>query len=851
MNKSPNRNLKQLSSVDLIENPHLFLFSTLGIQSLELEDGNVKQQQQENLVFADAGMADSHTVPMVSYRPDCDLQASLGSYLQRPVAINTFSWVEGSTTIPQLSFNPWGLYFNTTAIKNKINNYARLRAKLHLKFVINASPFYYGALRVCYNPIDSANRALTVSAGDQIMFSQMPGDFLYPADMTSMEMELPFLWPHAWLDVGVLNDFNTMGTIHYYLYSQLRSANGATGQNVTITCYAWATDVELAGLTSGLSLQADEYDDVGPISGPATAVANVAAKLVGAPVIGPLARATEIGARAVGGIASLFGYSNPPVINDVHAFVPKAFHTFSSVETSMPMDKLTIDPKNEITVDKTVTGASAEDPLVISDFCARSSYVISLLWTDAYAPGTQLLRIPVTPRNYASNAGVNQNYINSTPAAHAASMFSQWRGGMIYTLKFVKSRYHTGRVQISWDPSTVPLTNAETTTVTRIVDLQMETEVEFIIPFKAQDPWLKTSNTGSNWAITTGGTVTTDPDAFNGYIRVTVLNELTGPANSQQIDVLLFARTAPDFQLSVPAELPQWSYLTVQSLEVEELAKTADISIPPDTNAITVGETIRSLRTLLHRTTYYHREFLGNPFASSGVYYAKNLFYLVNYIPRFPTEFGFNPDGVNYAIGLTVANKSQFQFSPNHPINWLANCFAGYRGGIVHQYNTIANGHALPDELSVERDQTSHILDVAPRQAINRFTVGVTSAQQSDLARLAVTTTFGVGRAIQGHRGMAITNTNTQSALSVVTPQYSKWKFRPAYLFGRDAVPNEMEKESIKVSTIMRVGSAGGSDEGWPALSIFMSAGVDFDLIYFICVPRMYSFAMPTADNTF
>jgi hypothetical protein len=135
-----------------------------------------------------------------------------------------------------------------------------------------------------------------------------------------------------------------------------------------VTCYAWATDVELAGLTSGLVLQGDEYDKAGPISGPATAIASVASKLTDTPIIGSLARATEIGARAVGGIASLFGYSNPPVLNDVMPYQPKAFHSFAAVETGVPMDKLTLDPKNEITVDKSVTGAKPDDELVISHF---------------------------------------------------------------------------------------------------------------------------------------------------------------------------------------------------------------------------------------------------------------------------------------------------------------------------------------------------------------------------------------------------------------------------------------------------------------------------------------------------
>jgi len=116
-------------------------------------------------------------------------------------------------------------------------------------------------------------------------------------------MELPFLWPNSWVDVIDNDEFLNLGRIQYVLYSKLRSANGVANASVRISCYAWATDVEVAGLTSYLALQADEYSEPGPISGPATAVAQVAGMLRDVPVVGRLATAAETGANLVGGIA--------------------------------------------------------------------------------------------------------------------------------------------------------------------------------------------------------------------------------------------------------------------------------------------------------------------------------------------------------------------------------------------------------------------------------------------------------------------------------------------------------------------------------------------------------------------
>lgn len=824
--------------------------SKLHKQSEDLQDGKIAEVTHENLHFIDAGLASSTSTNMVSYKPDSDTGGHLGDFLQRPVAINSFSWVEGSTTKVQNTFLPWKLYFNTASIKNKLQNYARIRCKLRLKFVVNASPFYYGAIRVCYCPIAGSTSMDTYySSGDQIKFSQMPGDFLYPADMTSFEMELPFLWMGSWLDLGKSGNLDNMGNITYMLYSVLQSANGVPATNATITCYAWAEDVELAGLTSGLILQSDEYEDMGPISGPASAVAGLASRLTDVPVIGPMARATEIGARAVGGIASLFGYSNPPNISDAAPYFPKSFHGFSNVETSIPSDKLSVDPKNEITIDKTVTGAPSEDQLTVESLVSRKSFVSGSLWTEAYAPGTQLFVMAVTPRIFSSNAGTSQNFINQTPTCLTAAMFRQWRGTMIYTVKFVKSRYHTGRVQISWDPQGAPGANSETTTMTRIVDLQTETEVDFAIPFKAKTPWLSTASGANIWSNSTSGTITNNALIYNGQFKITVLNELTGPAVSQSLDILIFARGGKDMRFAVPTDLPDFSSLSVQS---ELLVDIASKDVEDMTPAVTVGENVLSLRQLLHRANYWHTQYLGNPLSAASTYNLTGLYFHVNYIPRFPLEPGYTSLGLNYATGLVVASRFQYQFSPNIPINWLGNCFAGYRGSLVHHFNPLNNGAPALDALKAERDYVSYLLDY-PRAAINRFSNSNSTASASSLARLPTTTSLGVKRQGYGQRGMAITNTNTQSALSIVTPQYSNWKFRPSYIAVRDTDPtNNSELDSIKISSVSRCGSSSTSvDNGWPAVEIYVAAGVDFDLLYFICCPTYFEFATPTADNTF
>jgi hypothetical protein len=108
-------------------------------------------------------------------------------------------------------------------------------------------------------------------------------------------MVLPFFYHKNWLDITSDADVDSFGEISFDLFAVLSTALSSASTSVTVRVFAWMTDVELMGPTSKLTLQGDEYGD-SPISGPATAIANVASYLVDVPVIGSLARATEIGA---------------------------------------------------------------------------------------------------------------------------------------------------------------------------------------------------------------------------------------------------------------------------------------------------------------------------------------------------------------------------------------------------------------------------------------------------------------------------------------------------------------------------------------------------------------------------
>jgi hypothetical protein len=139
--------------------------------------------------------------------------ASLANYLSRPVDIDTFTWLESDSIGIKRTISPWQLYMNNAAVKSRINNFAFIRGNLKVKILINASPFYYGAMRVCYQPLPNFTPSTIITDTALrylIPYSQQPGTWLKPQCNEGSEMVLPFFWPKNWLRLQKNQDDNAI-----------------------------------------------------------------------------------------------------------------------------------------------------------------------------------------------------------------------------------------------------------------------------------------------------------------------------------------------------------------------------------------------------------------------------------------------------------------------------------------------------------------------------------------------------------------------------------------------------------------------------------------------------------------
>jgi hypothetical protein len=264
-------------------------------------------------------------------------------------------------------------------------------------------------------------------------------------------MTLPFLYPKEWLDITASTNCSSMGQLLLRPMTSLNFANTGVGSPVTVQVFAWAEDVELSGPTVKLAMQSSN-DEYGAISGPSSAIAHMAGMLEEAPVIGPYATATRMIANTTKDVARMFGFTNVPVVDDVHSFTPQPFPQFASPEIGTAIEKLTLDPKNELTIDSRSVGLDTGDELLVKKFTERESYITQFNWAVSAAPDDLLFATNVTPYMERIVAGTGQTIVQMTPMSLVGRMFSYWRGDIKFRFKFNCSQYHKGRVRISWDP---------------------------------------------------------------------------------------------------------------------------------------------------------------------------------------------------------------------------------------------------------------------------------------------------------------------------------------------------------------------------------------------------------------
>lgn len=814
-------------------------FSQLVLQADENVARNTTTSQTAVFVDKDVGNVVKYdSLPSLTTN-DMQDSVDLQNYLSRPTLISTISWT--TSTLADTVLDPWTLLLDNTFVKYKLNNFAFLRGSLNIKIVVNAAPFYYGSAIAAYTPLFNYMPSIPAYTGNnKITWSQRPHVWIYPQSNTGGEIVVPFIWPLNYLHVSDSNAIADMGRLHIFKYLDLASANGASTNGCTIQVYAWLDNVELKIPTVGLALQGDEYSD-SPISRPASAVSNVASWFEGIPIIGTFATATRLGASAVSSIAALFGWSNPPIIENVKPFKSLPFHDLASASLSEPTSKITLDPKAELSVDPRIVGLDGKDELAISNIVTIESYLAQYTWNCSDAIGTLLFASQVIPTIQGVYDATTHYQINATPMSMVSNMFQNWRGDIIFRFVIVASQYHRGRLRITWDPynSITATTDYSNIAFTKIVDLGETTETEIRVPYAQAFPWLScnasytTEKYGSSY-------VAPDVGATNGTLTVRVLTNLSAPIDVAPVTIQVFVKGAENLEFANPRdvdrrlqhfEMQSDNYTEADQVEQRIQDKDSDPMQPsivhPERYLVNWGEAIPSLRILLRRSTLVDCKYIGSAITASWLERVTSL------MGRRPPSPGFDPNAYTEVDAtIDVGTDYPYNIVRHSPLSYISPMFVCSRGAIRWHFQTYSQGQ-ISRRFMVQRninELTANSVDLHATASGLVGNVGYESSSTHSATFADDTPTWS---------GAVLTDPTVQPSLTCEMSMMSPYKFsltNPEYsLIGTQFDGSLFDTYSL---TIDLEGTTTGYAKSF--LDRWVSAGTDFNLHCFLCAPVMY-----------
>jgi hypothetical protein len=833
--------------------------------------------QQQNITFDDAvaGHGDSrgnHIDPIRDHIMAQDV--GLGDFFSRPLKVHTAQWTPGNSL--DFTINPWTLFWENPRVINRVVNYRLLRCTMKIKVVINGNPFYYGRAICSYVPLPGVDDLTTLRGGvraDLVGASQKPHIYLDPTCSQGGELELPFFTPSNVLDITT-SEWQTMGYLQFASLNDLKHANGSTDP-ITLAVFAWAENVSMAipTQTEPTTLVAQSFfskmntsdERVGIISKPMSTVAKAAGLVKKLPPLAPFATATEIGAGAIATLASLFGFSKPSMdVND--GVIPVSKTSLAACDGPEVITKLTVDSKQEVSIDPRIGGIDVPDELPILHYATRETYLETFDWAmpgGASGPEDLLWNCVVDPglHRIYNNGSVNE--LHMTAAHFACLPFEFWKGTIRFRFQVVASQYHKGRIKIVYDPVMTPASGASeyNTAYTTIIDISEEKDFVVDCGWGQNTPWrrhFRATEAEANMFATTPLTYDSRTDTEgNGTIAVYIVNDLTSPDSvvDNDIQINVFVSALDDFEVAAPTAI-DLRYLRVfhpeaddQDLDPQSTFESAPYGAqikgdmgeesPTDgtLNKIYFGEVICSFRQLLKR---YNLHEILIPISDFDTF--DRLNFQTFQRTAMPFDTGYSPNSPFVDFGRPTAFTEDWVNGFTPLISYIKWAHAGWRGGVRYHLDSSNFIHADTnygtDAINVNSNEASWSLGRLSNE-VNQAIVNAVDAGDYNTSTAGDSHLDLMERVLSwhedatGHAGVTRWNTRVNPQHSYEIPFYSDKRFLP----GRQRTKWFSIRDPMFVLDLVRPSSFRNDSSHF---FHYVSAAEDWTPLFFLGAPPLY-----------
>lgn len=503
-----------------------------------IDDATVTVRDESMVAHVDntiIGLSDTQMTPQ-----------SIIDFLRKPIVISTgvFSTTDTFSFLNSYTM-PYGAFISSQGVlwTQKLAGYFGIRMDMRFRIVVNANRMQQGRYMIGWVPL--AGAAHTTSSLKNIVISNMhlgtlvqrttvPHVELDLSTGTSAELLVPFVSVHNFYPLNSIlsgTDVASLGYVNVYPYSPLVSPAGSTTAGYTL--YLSFENVTLYGAAAAQSgLQDKEVSNKvnGPISSVATSIARGFAEFSNIPLLSSYATPISWVADRIAKSAKIFGFSKPTSGDSNTKMQLVNCPAHNTIDGDSDAKTLSYLSKPGV-VNLDGQSGTHFDEMDFAYIARKPAWFLTLQWPESAVVGNLTTISVGATTNIVSLGGA----LHMPPVAFVGSFFQQWRGSLRYKFKFVKTEFHSGRIQFSFYPTDESTYVGGPEYVNRmIVDIRETTEVELVIPYISRYPW--------TW---TGHQI--------GLISIDIVDVLVAPAIvSNNISILCEIAGGDDMEFSIP-----------------------------------------------------------------------------------------------------------------------------------------------------------------------------------------------------------------------------------------------------------------------------------------------------------
>jgi hypothetical protein len=600
-------------------------YTEAGSETINVIDTTVVCEDKTATCFVESGNLNKSKWQLPKQLPLQEVRLmEIADFMGRPYLLEPpFTWTTSNAFGATINNGGTG-YSPSTILKantdwlHKIEGFNLFRATFVLRVELNAYAFQAGRLLIHYLPNYTNFTGSDPGYSKKYNYS-MVTKVQHPhveldCRQTFAELRVPWIAPSPYWDKK--NTIYDWGTIFIDVLSVIAYGPSGLVKPPELTCYGYWENIELAApmvpqMTVKSELQAK------PISSILRTTSKVLSKFDDIPEVSSITQPVAWVTNALSGIASYFGWSKP-LLNVEHQLIVKQklryAGTSDGASTAIPLGMIA---DNKLEVYDRASINSADE--MSFNFLKKVPLLI-LNPSNSYKPYQWSTGDTTGSVEFGSMIGVSnlghQNVFSYNTAAHTytcnyyapyqylASKFMYWRGSFNLTLKFVKTIYHTGRLQVTWTPyhnvGTIPDTTTGFFSLRTIIDIREQDEITLNLPYMVNEPWLYTQSAHD---------LSTNVGSSSGYLSIVVLNELRCPETcALTCDILMFLEPGEDFELAVPCpdSVHYPGYFAPQMNTSSNLVHKGigDAKVCPatlDIDKFTVGERFTGVKQLINR----------------------------------------------------------------------------------------------------------------------------------------------------------------------------------------------------------------------------------------------------------